>query len=146
MRRDSLSMRDISISTSRAAPWRYNSANPRIVVSGVRSSWLASVMKRRIRSSERRACSAEDSDDATARWICASMPLSANDNRPTSVRGSRCGIRRSSCPAAMSAAVCSTSASGRRLRCTTQKPATPSTSSTAAPMPACDQINARTVD
>ena len=53
--------------------------------------------------------SADDSDDATARWICASIPLSANDNRPTSVRGSRCGIRRSSCPAAMSAAVCSTS-------------------------------------
>ena len=89
----------ISISMSRAAPWRYSSANPRIVVSGVRSSWLASVMNRRIRSSDVRACSADDSDDATARWICASMPLSANDSRPTSVRGSRCGTRRSSSPA-----------------------------------------------
>ncbi len=37
----------------------------RIVVSGVRSSWLASVMKRRIRSSEVRACSADSSDDAS---------------------------------------------------------------------------------
>ena len=46
-------MRLISISTSRAAPCRYSSAKPRIVVSGVRSSWLASVMNRRIRSSER---------------------------------------------------------------------------------------------
>ncbi len=98
IRLDSLSMRLISISTSRAAPWRYSSAKPRIVVSGVRSSWLASVMNRRIRSSERRACSADASDDATARWICASIPLSANDSRPTSVRGSRSGTRRSSSP------------------------------------------------
>ena len=50
----------------------------------------------RIRSSELRANSADDSDDATAAWICASIPFSANDNRPTSVRGSRSGTRRSS--------------------------------------------------
>ena len=62
----SLSIRDISMSTSRAAPWRYSSAKPRMVVSGVRSSWLASVMNRRIRSSEVRACSADASEDATA--------------------------------------------------------------------------------
>ena len=67
MRRDSLSMRLISISTSLAAPCRYNSAKPRIVVSGVRSSWLASVMNRRILSSDVRAPSADESDDATAR-------------------------------------------------------------------------------
>ena len=72
--------------------------------------------------------------------------MSANDNRPTSVRGSRCGTRRSSCPAAMAAAVSSTSASGRRLRRTTAYPTTPSTNSTAAPIPICDQISARTVD
>ena len=73
--------------TSRAAPCRYSSAKPRMVVSGVRSSWLASVMNRRIRSSEPRAVSAEDSEEATACWIWVSIPLSANDSRPTSVRG-----------------------------------------------------------
>ena len=99
IRRDSLSMRPISISTSRAAPCRYSSANPRIVVSGVRSSWLASVMKRRIRSSDVRAWSADCSEEANARWICASIPLSASDSRPTSVRGSRSGTRRSNWPA-----------------------------------------------
>ncbi|CNW51515.1 Uncharacterised protein [Mycobacterium tuberculosis] len=63
----SLSIRDSSMPTSRAAPCRYSSAKPRIVVNGVRSSWLASVMNCRIRSSESRAFSAEDSADATAR-------------------------------------------------------------------------------
>ena len=116
-----------------------------MVVSGVRSSWLASVMKRRIRSSDIRACSAEDSDEAIACWIWASMPLRATDNLPTSVRGSRCGTRRSSSPAAIAAAVCSTSASGRRLRCTTQYPTTPSTTRTAVPIATCDQANDRTV-
>ncbi len=94
----SLSIRDSSMATSRAAPWRYNSANPRMVVSGVRSSWLASVMNRRIRSSEPRAVSAEDSEDATACWIWVSIPLSAKESRPTSVRGSRSGTRRSNWP------------------------------------------------
>jgi len=37
-----------------------------MVVNGVRSSWLASVMNLRMRSSELRANSADDSDDATA--------------------------------------------------------------------------------
>jgi len=89
-------MRDITISMSRAAPCRYNSAKPRMVVSGVRSSWLASVMKRRMRSSEITACCAEYSDEATACWIWASIPLSAAASRPTSVRESRSGTRRSS--------------------------------------------------
>ena len=84
-----------------------------------------------------RAAAADDSEDATARWIWASIPLSANDNRPTSVRASRSGTRRSSCPAAMAAAVCSTWTRGRRLRWTTQYPTTPSTNSTAQPMPSC---------
>ena len=66
IRRDSLSIRDITISMSRAAPCRYNSAKPRMVVNGVRSSWLASVMKRRIRFSEISAFCAEASDDANA--------------------------------------------------------------------------------
>lgn len=35
-----------------SAPWRYSSAKPRIVTRGVRSSWLASLMKRRILFSE----------------------------------------------------------------------------------------------
>ena len=40
---------------SLTAPCRYSSAKPRIEVSGVRSSWLASATKRRIRSAEPRA-------------------------------------------------------------------------------------------
>ncbi len=36
---------------------------------GVRNSWLASVMNRRIRSSEVRACSALSTDEAIAVWI-----------------------------------------------------------------------------
>ncbi|SKV47466.1 Uncharacterised protein [Mycobacteroides abscessus subsp. abscessus] len=98
-----------------------------------------------MRSSEVRAAFADFSESATARWICASIPLSANDNRPTSVRGSRSGTRRSRCPAAMSAAVASTSASGRRLRCTNQYPATPSTVSTAIPIATCNHSRSRTV-
>ena len=116
-----------------------------MVVSGVRSSWLASVMNRRIRSSDPRAFSAEDSEDANASWIWVSIPLSASDNWPTSVRGSHCGIRRSSWPPAMAAAVCSTSDSGRRLRWTTAKLAIPAMTSTPTPMPICSQTSERTV-
>ena len=119
IRLDSPSIRDIAMSTS-PPPCRYNSAKPRIVVNGVRNSWLASVMNRRIRSSDSRAFSADASDEAIARWICASIPLSARESWPTSVFGSLCGTRLSSWPAAIEAAVFSTSINGRRLRCTTQ--------------------------
>ena len=74
------------------------------------------------------------------------MPLSANDSRPTSVRGSRSGYgdpagrrrsRRRSARLRSAAAGC-----GAPPR----SPATPSTTSTAAPIPTCDQTSARTVD
>ena len=51
MRMASFSMRSMAWATSssdRIAPIRYSSAYPRMVTSGVRSSWLASPMNRRI--------------------------------------------------------------------------------------------------
>ena len=56
-----------------------------MTLSGVRSSWLASATKRRIRSSDSRAV-ASDSDwarNAVSIWL--SMPFSALPSRPTSV-------------------------------------------------------------
>ncbi len=67
------------------APCRYSSANPRIEVSGVRSSWLASVTNRRIRSSDAFAACAEASRSPNADSIWLSMPFSATESRPTSV-------------------------------------------------------------
>ena len=100
--RSASSARSVSV----IAPWRYSSANPRIVVSGVRSSWLASATNRRIRSSDRRAGSSDASVAANAVWICASIPLSAADSRPTSVLCVRTrGPDGADRPAAMAAAV-----------------------------------------
>ena len=73
------SIRPITMSVSGAAPWRYNSANPRIVVSGVRNSCEASATKRRIFSSERRADSSDASVAANACSIWVSMLFSAID-------------------------------------------------------------------
>ena len=73
------------------APWRCSSAKPRIEVSGVRSSWLASATNRRIRSSERRAVASDAARAPNAPSIWASMALSARPGRPISVRGSVVG-------------------------------------------------------
>ncbi len=93
-----------------------------MVVSGVRSSWLASATKRRTRSSEPRAAASEAALAPKAASIWASMPLSAVPSRPISVRGSRSGTRLESWPAAMAPAVCSISTSGRRLARTIATP------------------------
>ena len=129
-------MRSISRRTSsseRTAPCRYSSAKPRIEVSGVRSSWLASATKRRIRFSEPRACSSEACWARKAFSIRDSIPFSAVDSRPTSVRSSPTGTRWDRSPAAMARAVRSTSASGRRLLRTSRYPAAPSTARTISP-------------
>ena len=65
--------------------------------------------------------------------IRASIPLSAADSRPTSVRSSPAGTRRERSPAAMACAVRSTSASGRRLLRTSMYPAAPRTARTTSP-------------
>ena len=122
-------MRRSSSAGSRPAPCRYSSAKPLMVVRGVRSSWLASATKRRIRSSERLAASSERRALASeaalapkADSIWASMVLRARPSRPTSVRGSRSGTRRVRSPAAIAPAVCSISTSGRRLARTMAAP------------------------
>ena len=65
--------------------------------------------------------------------ICTSIPFRARDSRPTSVRGSLSGTRRVRSPAAMAAAVCSTSTSGRRSGVRRRTPAPPSSTSTTSP-------------
>ena len=123
------------LSGSATAPCRYSSAKPRMVVSGVRSSWEASATNCRIRSSERRARASDDwaasaalraaasADRAAASeaaravkaasiWL--SMALSARESRPSSVLGSASpasgsGTRRVRSPPAIAAAVCSIS-------------------------------------
>ena len=91
---------------SATAPWRYSSANPRMVVSGVRSSCEASATNCRIFSSERTARASETraasaasrAADSAARAavsdcaravkaasIWASIAFSARDSRPSSV-------------------------------------------------------------
>ena len=81
----------------------------------MRSSWLASATKRRIRSSEPRACSSDACWARKALSIRESIPFSAVVSRPTSVRSSPAGTRWERSPAAIARAVRSTSASGRRL-------------------------------
>src|SRR6266511_1394455 len=103
-----------------------------MVVSGVRSSWLASATKRRIRSSDRLAVASEAARARNAASIWASVLLNARPSRPTSVRGSRSGTRRARSPAAMAPAVCSISARGRRLARTIAAPRPASASSTSA--------------
>ena len=90
-----------------------------MAVSGVRSSWLASAMKRRIRSSDWCAAASDSSRAWNAVSIWLSMVFSEWPRLPISVRGSRSGTRRFRCPAAISPAVPSMSTSGRRLARTT---------------------------
>ncbi len=106
----------MNIAGSVVAPCRYSSAKPRIVVSGVRSSWLASATKRRILASDSRAAASEASVAAKADWIWASIPFSERESRSTSVLVPRTGTRRNRSPRAMAAAMFSTRRSGRRLR------------------------------
>ena len=91
-------------------------------MSGVRSSWLASATNWRIRSSERRAAASDRSRAWNEASIWASIAFSARPSRPTSVAGSCSGTRRDRSPAAMAAAVCSMSVSGRRLARTIAMP------------------------
>ena len=109
-------MRSMTMSASSVAPDLYRSAYPRTLVSGVRSSWEASPMKRRIADSASRACFSERLVAMNAPWIWASIRLSAPERRPTSVFGDHSGTRSSSCPFAMRPAVRSTRYSGCRAR------------------------------
>ena len=81
----------------------------------MRSSWLASATKRRIRSSDPRAWVSDSCCARNALSMRESIRLSAVVNRPTSVRSSPSGTRWDRSPSAMARAVRSTSASGRRL-------------------------------
>ena len=118
----------LTSASSDSAPIRYSSAKPRMPTSGVRSSWLASATKRRIRASDSARAAKADS-------IRASMTLSAVDSRPASVRGEACGIRcDSGRPAAISVAVASIRCSGRSPARIANQPATPSRAVTTAPI------------
>ena len=91
------------------------SASPRTEVSGVRSSWLASATKRRIRSSDR---SARPSPSARARYavsMLASITSRASASRPTSVFPAGWSMRRDRSPPAIASASASIRASGARL-------------------------------
>ena len=110
----SVSMRPIA-SEEGTAPCLYSSPKPLIEVSGVRSSWLASAMNRRIVSSDSRACRSEASVAANARWMCPSIVFSDADKLPTSVFVGTCGTRMVRLPSAMAWAVSSTRRRGRRL-------------------------------
>ena len=84
---------------------RYMAACPRIVVSGVRSSWLASATKRRSRP---QSLHGPRTPARSGRACCSAKPTS----RPTSVPALPGGTRRVRSPAAMSSAVSSISLRG----------------------------------
>ena len=102
-----------------AAPCRYSSAKPRIVVSGVRSSCEASATNWRIRSSERTARASDACAGQERRLDLGQHRVQRGDSWPSSVRGSSSGTRRVRSPPAIAAAVRSISTSGRRLARTT---------------------------
>ena len=89
------------------APMRYSSAYPRTLTSGVRSSWLASPMNRRIFST---VASRSENDSSTR----SSMVLIAILSRPTSVRGSMSVARCEKSPSAIAVATSSTCVSRRK--------------------------------
>ncbi len=118
MRMASFSIRSMACETSSSpviAPMRYSSAYPRTVTSGVRSSWLASPMNRRI-------CRT-----VASRWLIAastlpSIALMAVFRRPTSVVvGSMSVMRRLKSPAAINMAVDSTWPRLRKVRVTSHR-------------------------
>ena len=121
MRTDSFSIRPTSSEVAASpltAPCRCSSAKPRIAVSGVRSSWLASATKRRnLFSLAVRA--AKDSS------IRESIALSEVTKRPTSVSGLASGRRADKSPAAIFSAVSSTATSGRNPTRITMREANP---------------------
>lgn len=102
--------------------------------SGVRSSWLTSETKSRIRASD-----ADRSAKARSSW--PSMVLSDAARCPISVPGeARTGTRRVRSPSAIAAAVCSIRRSGRRPRPRANQPTAVSrTSSTAPPIRLLDR-------
>ena len=109
MRIDSFSIREINsfvFSPSGTAPCRCSSANPRIAVKGVRSSWLASATKRRNLSSLCMRASKASS-------IRESIVLREVLKRPTSVSGSKLSRRADKSPAAIFSAVSSIFSNGR---------------------------------
>ena len=85
------------------------------MVSGVRSSWLASATNRRIRACDRSALSSEAARAANAVSMSVSMLFRAVDSWPIAVRGSATDTRWVKSPAAMAAAVVSTLRGGLRL-------------------------------
>ncbi len=118
MRVDSASMRARAVDGS-VAPSSASSANPRIVVSGVRSSWLASATNCRIRPSDSRACFSDSAWAAKASSMRVTMTLNEPASWSTSVLVAVSGTRRLRSPAAISCATSDMSESGLRLRRTT---------------------------
>ena len=106
------------------APWRCNSAKPRIAVSGVRNSCEASATNRRSLDSEAFFCAKDSS-------MRPNMMLSDCVRRPTSVDGLNSGRRADKSPSAIAAAVTSTSNNGCRLIPINQRETKPMTMSTA---------------
>ncbi len=164
IRAASSSIRRTSLSASSrelAAPCRYSSAKPRIVVSGVRSSCEASATNCRIRSSDSRArlsaaraarsawraAASEALCALNAASICESMALSARARFPTSVRAgpgrppSGSGTRRARSPAAIASAVRSIWLNGRRLVRTAHTPTAARRPSTPAPINTSSQTS-----
>ncbi|CAM4252477.1 hypothetical protein KIPE111705_46170 [Kibdelosporangium persicum] len=110
------------------APIRYSSVEPLMPKSGVRSSWLTSETKVRIRSSD-----AARPAKASSSW--PSMVLSDAARCPISVLGAaRPGTRRVRSPSAIAAAVCSMRRSGRRPRPRANQPTVVSRTSSTEPL------------
>ena len=110
MRLDSFSIRPINslvFSSPVTAPWRCNSAKPRIAVIGVRSSCEASATNRRNLLS----LSTRAEKDSSIR---PNIVFKVFTKRPTSVFGFKSGKRAVKSPSAIRSAVASTVASGRR--------------------------------
>ena len=114
-------------SGSLTAPWRYSSAYPRTVASGVRSSCEASATNWRMRSS----LASRTANDCS---IWASIALSERDSEATSSRVVGSGTRCVRSPAAMAAAVSSIRVSGRKARRTAYQPIPSAAASTTTPM------------
>ena len=130
IRSASCSIRRMAFGSSEgpSAPWRYSSAYPRIVVSGVRSSWLASAANWRTFCSDRsrapNACS-----------ILSSIVLIAAPSLPVSSGLPPPGIRAVRSPLfEIMSAVRAILSSGPRPRPISQLPHKASTASSAAPV------------
>ena len=130
IRSDSASMRSMADPTSAesdTAPWRYSSAYPRTVASGVRSSCDASATNWRIRSS---LASRTANDDS----MRVSMTLRLRERDVTSSSAWRTGMRWVRSPPAMAEAVSSIRDSGRKARRTAYVASTRETMRASVPM------------